>query len=409
MIGSLLRVTAFLLLSALCAATSAQTLGYNKHSIALNQDFRDFNVVILDKKLTSFDSALSNTFRISYFLRLNPSWQLNFGLSNGILNNQIERGKLVKKSFMTGVDADLVFRTDNGKLLPAKSAIAPYLTFGYNINHIKGFAKENLKPWRLSNEFGFGLAFKVAPMSSILTKIALDQQLNGDFDTHIQYRIGYKHNFLKHYKKPYDFTPDLFKKDYQPILSALDSLRMQLLMLHNRVNSLEEDLDKLDDYLVQIVYFKPDSQDTVDIVEEPQIDTEKHTASDDSEEDDSDKEDVAIVKKTSKKADIPIVESATEKSPNQPDAPTPSTKEVKSEQTDQNLQYYVVVMSSVKASIVEATFEKYNKIYPGVTKLPQKSGFTRIGIRSGTSRSQALHDLKNIKKFSEPKAWLSLE
>jgi len=395
-----LRLKSFFLL--LCCATvcklSAQNYEQSKHSFAINQDMRDFNIALLDNKFSSFDSALSNTFRVSYFLKLSPTWQFNFGISNGYLNNQIEEDKLVEKSFLTGFDLDFVFRTDNDKVFPSRSAVAPFLTFGYNLNHNKGFKDVNLSPWRLSNEYGIGCDIKLTPQSSIITHIALDQQLNGDFDTHIQYRLGYKHNFLKQ-RNQQELTPELFKKDYQPIVNALDSLRLQLLLLHSRVDKLESGLDTLDDYIVQINYQEPitPTPDNPIVKVEPNPITPQAITPK-----------TGVVKSIDESEDK--IKTVTKEIPkNIPAEPVVEKPTVTISPSASTKSYYVIVMSTKQQAIINNTLDKYSKLYPGVTALKQPNGFTRVGIKVGANRNSALSMLNQVKKFAEPNAWLSLE
>jgi len=103
----------------------------HKNGFGINQDFHDYNVRLLDNKITSFDSSLSQSLRISYNRYLGRSWSLSVGVTNGFLLNQTEENKLIRKSYLFGGDIDLMLTLNNGRFFPVDSRIAPYLSFGY--------------------------------------------------------------------------------------------------------------------------------------------------------------------------------------------------------------------------------------------------------------------------------------
>jgi hypothetical protein len=255
---------------------NAQTLG-NKHGFSINQDFHDYNVALLDNKVTSFDSALSHSMRIGYNRYLNNKWQLGVGMCNGFLMNQNEKTVFLRKSYWVGFDVDVVYKLNNGRLFKVNSPIAPYLSFGYNFNYINAFKEAGLSPFSISNEYGVGTIIRLSDRNRMFLQVALDQQLNGDFDTHIQYRIGFAQTIGVANKKDteeekildYDKDGIVDAEDNCPTLAGIaslygcpedyidkerrlsemnklkDSMSNVLAEVQNRLESLENELQEL--------------------------------------------------------------------------------------------------------------------------------------------------------------------
>lgn len=186
-----------------------------KNGFGINQDFHDYNVRLLDKKITSFDSSLSQSLRVSYSRYLSRTWGVSTGLTNGFLLNQTQENRLVRKSYIFGGDIDLIMKLNNGTFFKQDALIAPYLSFGYNINYLTAYNRLGLAPLVVSNEYGIGFNLRLGPKSMINIMGALDQQLNGDFDTHVQYRLGFAQAIGKEEeKKPEpETTPIDYDKD----------------------------------------------------------------------------------------------------------------------------------------------------------------------------------------------------
>ncbi|MFT5725783.1 MAG: hypothetical protein ACI9JN_002912, partial [Bacteroidia bacterium] len=193
-----------------------------KNGFGINQDFHDYNVRLLDNKITSFDSSLSQSIRISFNRYLGRSWDFSAGITNGFLLNQTEENKLIRKSYLFGGDLDLILKLNNGRFFPVNSKVAPYFSFGYNINYLKAYKDIGVTPMVISNEYGFGINLILGPKSKIQIGTALNQQLNGDFDTHMQYRLGFAQAIGKESKTP--VTPSkLLDYDNDGIADADDN------------------------------------------------------------------------------------------------------------------------------------------------------------------------------------------
>jgi len=49
----------------------------SKHGIAVNQNFTDYNVNLLNDKVFSFESALTHSVRLAYQRTLSRNWEIN--------------------------------------------------------------------------------------------------------------------------------------------------------------------------------------------------------------------------------------------------------------------------------------------------------------------------------------------
>ncbi|PCJ67435.1 MAG: hypothetical protein COA58_03700 [Bacteroidetes bacterium] len=161
-----------------------------KHSIGLYQNTTDYNISLLDNKLVAFDSALSHSFRVAYQRRLSRSWMLNTGLSNGFILNQNIQESFVKKAYAIGWDAAIVLKMNNGRMLKENPRVAPFLSFGYRTDYVPSLKKLDEQPWLFHNQYGAGLNIKLIDRTHIQVQVAVDQKLQGDFNTNIQYRFG---------------------------------------------------------------------------------------------------------------------------------------------------------------------------------------------------------------------------
>lgn len=161
-----------------------------KHSIGLYQNFTDYNVSLLNDKVFSFDSALSQSFRVAYIRRLSRTWMLNTGINNGFVLNQNLQETFVPKAYAVGVDLGLQFKLNNGRLMNENPLIAPFFSFTYRTDYINKLKELDESPWIFHNQYGAGFNIRMAKRTHIQTQVALDQKLGGDFNTHVQYRIG---------------------------------------------------------------------------------------------------------------------------------------------------------------------------------------------------------------------------
>ena len=246
----------------------------NRLSLHLSQNLRDYNIAILSNKYTSFDSALSQTYRAGIQYYLSRQWCLSTGLNNGFLLNQFQENKLVKKSFLTGIDIDVQFKFNNGNRIKEDAVIAPFLSFGYDISYLHQNRNFNLSPWRVSNSYGFGVNLNLSKANAVTVQTQLNQQLGGDFVTNTNYRLGYVYTFgtkkeeklkqpIKAPDRDNDGIADVDDKcpdemgfakynGCNPNAYADTNLRMAYDSLRNEVNIIKIELDSVKGALVDI-------------------------------------------------------------------------------------------------------------------------------------------------------------
>lgn len=442
------HIAIFLIFFSLSA--SAQNATW-KNGFGINQDFHDYNVQLLDNKVTSFDSSLSQSIRLSYQRYLGPTWAVNMGLSNGFLLNQTEENKLIRKSYMFGGDIDVLLTLNNGKLLPVQSRLAPYLSFGYNFNYVSAYKKLQISSLIISNEYGFGLNVRLGKDSRIQTGIALNQQLNGEFDTHMQYRLGFAQTIsrkespaIKPNEEPvfdYDHDGIVDAQDSCPTVAGIDSFYgcptapkpMDTRVadsLKQLVIALTETIDAISKDVVRLEKEKASLQDSIAnmLVPEPVIVYQPKE-----EEPEKPKEVVVAtkdpepIKKEEPKA--PVVEEVVEKPApkdtvvvakvEDPKPVTPVTKPIKEEPVkpvvtspepkSSGKSYYVIALSVKNIDVANQALSSISLDYEGVKLLPQPNGFYRVGLSAGNNKSKALELLEYAKSHGMPSAWLSYE
>jgi len=406
-----------------------------KNGFGINQDYNDYNVKLTDRKFTSFDSSLSNTIRISYGRYLNRNWEFNAGLANGFILNQKQGDHFIKKSYNLGIDFDIIFKINNGVFIPQDARIGPYLSFGYNLNYLKAFKDVGLSPYTLGNEYGVGMKIRLGSRSYINLHTALDQQLSGDFDTHMQYRIGFNQSIGKRSEesvpvpedqKDYDgdgiadiddncptivgidsnfgcpvdwVSTATFKGEQDSLLLKLDKLELEIASLLNVIDSLQSEGP-----IVQVEYAKVDStiSDKSGVGEDktiPKSDTTLTKSTD------------VVIAKTKPDDGIekdPGKQPTTKTTPVVPETAVAVIKEYY-DRSEIGVGYYVVAISTKDVSLAERIAVLLDKDYPIVKVLPQANGFYRVGIYATKTRSEAISILEYAKLHGVPSGWLTQE
>ena len=409
-----------------------------KNGFGINQDYNDYNVKLTDRKFTSFDSSLSNTIRISYGRYLNRNWEFNAGLANGFILNQKQGDHFIKKSYNLGIDFDIIFKINNGVFIQQDARIGPYLSFGYNLNYLKAFKDVGLSPYTLGNEYGVGVKIRLGSRSYLNLHTALDQQLSGDFDTHMQYRIGFNQSIGKRSeeaplvpedKKDYDgdgivdiddncptivgidsnfgcpvdwVSTATFKGEQDSLLLKLDKLELEIASLLNVIDSLQSEGP-----IVQVEYANVDSA----LSDNPVV-TEDETAA---------KKDTSLTKSTDvviakskpndwvdKDQDHPPTKKTTTEVAEVPESVDVDVKEYY-DRSEIGVGYYVVAISTKDPELAERIAVLLDKDYPIVKILPQPNGFYRVGIYSTKTRSEAISILDYAKLHGVPSGWLTQE
>lgn len=403
----------------------------NKNGFEINQDFLDYNVQILDNKVTSFDSSLSQSVRIAYNRYLSRTWELSTGINNGFLFNQTQEGQLIRKSYLLGIDADVRFKLYNGTFFKTSARIGPYFSFGYNVNYLTNYEALNLTPFAVTNEYGFGLKVALSERSKLNMSVALNQQLNGDFDTHVQYRLGYSQTIGAKPKKKPDTTPEgdydgdgiVDAEDECPTVAGIDSFSGcptdpssvqnladsffdKLDELELVVQKLKDDIAKLEqEQIVEVEYYESDLSEDRTGKTNPSVPTKP------------------IVKKVDKQDPKPVVETnkvdpdKESKSANDT-AAIASTKNSKTEpklnpedyvRRSGDKAYYVIAISTKDKELAESAAKRISADYNMVHVLPQPNGFYRVGIYATKTKAEALKVLSYAKEHGIPSGWISYE
>jgi hypothetical protein len=161
-----------------------------KHSLGIYQQFLDYNVQFSENKIFTFDSALSQSVRVAYQRRLSRTWMLNTGLTNGFILNQRLKENFTSKAYAVGADASVVFKFNNGRILKENPIVAPFLSFAYRVDYVHKLSSFGESPWLFHNQYGAGFNVRLIERTHINIQFALDQKLMGDFNSHLQYRLG---------------------------------------------------------------------------------------------------------------------------------------------------------------------------------------------------------------------------
>ena len=425
-----------------------------KNGFGINQDFHDYNVRLLDNKITSFDSSLSQSIRISYNRYLGRSWGFSAGITNGFLLNQTEENTLIRKSYLFGGDLDLILTLNNGRFLPVHSKVAPYLSFGYNFNYLSAHKTIGITPMVISNEYGFGFNVKLGPKSKIQVGAALNQQLNGDFDTHMQYRLGFSQSIGKEKEnintpsKPLDYDNDGIADvdDNCPTLPGIsakggcpeswaesganklmsDSMFAMIEALEKSISKLKTDIDVLT--LNQVVEVVCDPI-TGEIVENKNVKTPADTEENPSGFGETKDKPTIENKPVADKNDPPKDTKTT--NPNQPNTNQPdktATPQIADKnnpvsngsgdvsnpmvryKSDQEVSsYYVIAISTMDKALAERSAAMIARDYQIVKILPQPNGFYRVGIYATKTKSEAVKILDYAKGHGIPSGWIAFE
>jgi len=180
-----------------------------KNSIGVYQQFSDYNVRFSENNVFTFDSAFSQSVRVAYQRRLSRTWMLNTGITNGFILNQRLKGSFLTNAYAVGVDASVVFKLNNGRILKENPIVAPFLSFGYRADYVHKLSGLVESPWLLHNQYGAGFNIRLIERTHINIQLALDQKLLGDFNSHMQYRLGLTQSIGKWEETAPKHNPDL--------------------------------------------------------------------------------------------------------------------------------------------------------------------------------------------------------
>lgn len=380
-----------ILMSGPCGFLKAQELT-SPHAIGIHQEIHDINVHLLQGKWSSFDTALSQTLRLSYFKDLNSAWTFNTGLTGGFLHGQQRQENAVRKTWSTGFNMAIQWRANNGWLLRETSTIAPFLAFGYQIDHLPGFKELGFSPWVFRNNYGTGLNIRVGKRSIVQIQAAIAQELGGDYQTHLTYSLGFIQKIGTRHVFPFDLSYGF---------EDLDG------------DGLADRIDECPDVAGMPQYFGcpgPTPEDssavwTESAVNEPD---ERDTTSD---------SDTMVV---TTENDIQTERVPEKDSITLPIQPFPSSKDrdsikIASEPRDtliadsgiaEQKTWYVIIFSASNEAAARSVEMKAKRNFSKVMLLPQPNGYIRVAVPSGMDKHEAEILMYAIRQQGYPKAWL---
>ena len=466
-----IRYVFFILIGILLIDAYAQD-PYRKHSIGVYQNLTDYNVSILNDDIFAFDSALSQSFRVAYVRRLSRTWMLNTGIENGFILNQNLKETFIPKAYAIGADIGVQFKLNNGRLMKENSFIAPFLSFAYKTDYINKLKKFDKSPWIFHNQYGAGVNLRMGKRTYIQTQVTMGQKLGGDFNTHMEYRIGLTQSLGKTKQELLPNNPNL-DSDQDGLLDSndecpglfgnvsnngcpdttayytekvgYDSLEELALNQQNRISELELQNAKLrvggdlensreQELLIRIYNLEKEntltSSDSVKVITKIILRVDTLYKTDivyTAKGDDSAASNVELLKLRKEKEALEAQLAAEQKrSEEQEIARLEKLKlEMESKDTSDNVlagkivtpvltipldkNYYIITISSPNISTAVAWLKKMRKDFADAQILPQPNGYYRVGIYAANDRKLGLEILDKVKEQGYVPAWLSVE
>ncbi len=381
-----------------------------KRSISFQQDFHDYGISVLDGNLLNFDSTLSQTFRIGYNRMAFKSVLFSAGISNGFLwNDRLETARL-SKNFAIGLDATVIFMSNNGKIFRKDAPFSPYFSFGYQYYYINNLKKLGYKPNDISLQYGLGFNLNFRKRSTFQVQSTLNQQLGGKYNTHFIHRIGFTQVIdLSGDEGEKKVIPDVLPKDYDgdgvadindqcptiagdvaslgcpagyfeeqnKSIARLDSMEGLLLKLKTKMENLNADIAALNK-------LKGQPKPAPKIVETTKPKT-------------PDKPAISPVKPDETKKTTPTVAPKTGDDKN-------TEIEIVKEKTN---SYYIVTISALDMIYSVNEAKKIKSKYPNVKVIAQPNGFYRTAIYSGTDKQEAIKLLEIVTENGTKQAWIA--
>tara|TARA_B110000114_G_scaffold181414_1_gene218807 strand:+ start:49 stop:1248 length:1200 start_codon:yes stop_codon:yes gene_type:complete len=398
---------------------------------------------------------------------------LNTGINNGFILNQNLKETFIPKAYAIGADIGVQFKLNNGRLMKENPLIAPFLSFGYRADYINKLKEYDESPWLFHNQYGAGFNLRVAKRTHVQTQVAMDQKLGGNFNTHMQYRIGLTQSLGKTKQEVLPKNPNLDSdqdglvdsKDDCPGLFGnasnngcpdttayfakkvgYDSLEELALNQQNRIYELElqnaklriggdSDTSREQELLLRIFNLEKGnktlaSSDPVKVITKTIVRVDTVYKTDivyTAKGDDSAANDAELLKLRKEKEALEARLVADQKrSKEQQISRLEKLKlEVASKDTSDNVlardvvtpvpaipadkNYYVITISIRNIGTAEAWLEKMKKDFIDVRILPQPSGFYRVGVYAAKDKELGLEMLEKVKELGYVPAWLSVE
>ncbi|MBR9861130.1 hypothetical protein GYB22_10370 [bacterium] len=360
----------------------------HRHGFGIHQSFYDYNAQLIDGKAFALDSALSHNVRLSYQNRLNPTWELRVGLSNGFTLNQALKDVYLDKAYTLGLDLGIMMRLDNGRILKQNSRIAPYFHFAYRMDYVNKLKTFQLNPILPYNQYGAGLLLRVGDRSQIQLHISLDQQLGGSFNTLMHYGLGFTQSLGKVSTR--QATPENKSENSKDVISSdqykqmKDSLLTELLI---KTDSLRYWRDSLNNLVL--------NSDAGSI--DPLLISSLRDS---------------LAKCKSSRDTVTIVKSVTTTPGDDPKLDPPVDTDVDADpvkiSTDTvGYKYYVVALSTKKKREAVQLQEILLNNFEYVEVFKQSNGYYRVGVLAGKDLDLAMELLKEVKRLGYDPVWIS--
>ncbi len=361
--------------------------GIRNQFISLQQDFHDHGIDLLDKNLVNFDSTLTQTTRIGFNKYLGRKSFISVGASKGQMWTPNLENKFASKINTLGFDATLVLKTRALRINVRKPFLSPNFSFGYHYWHSSKIEESSRIPNYYALRYAIGLEMALKNNTSVFVWSAINQQLNGSFETHAVHSIGVsrgvqvskskvpietKQGSIKQEEKTVSDSGtdrnDLESKGLVPknqviIDSRIDSLGNVIQVLTERQQKLRSEILQLSKWL------KAKENKPKHTLIEP-------TNKEDIRSDISDSSTVYIQKP------IEMVYHKTQ-------------------------SYYVVILSVTNLNLAMAEAQKIRSNYPNVRILADPSGYYRTAIFAGSDKQIAKNIQSDLIKEGFLQAWLA--
>jgi hypothetical protein len=381
-----------------------------KHTLGLYQNFTDYNVNIIDGEGSAFDSAFSHSTRIGYQRNLSSSWMINVGLSNGFALNQTVENETIRKAYAVGFDGSIILKLNNGRLIKQDSRIGPYLSFGYQADYIAKFKDLSQSPWRSYNMYGAGLNIALSNRTHVQLQSSLNQELTGNFNTSMQYRMGITQSLGRLDSKPARVNANL-DSDGDGIADAVDQCPGKFgssktfgcpdssgIYLNNRLTDSLAHLNNLNKS--RIIGLEQDLKDLESKYKSLKSRSRK-AAPDTIYRTDSSVLKLLVELQRVNDSLIKAHDANSKKKI----TPTPKIEPIDlTLKEDQN--YYVVTISAVSKLGAEEWLETMKKEFSNATIMPQADGLYRVAVFAGKDLKYANNVLVRAKQVGYETAWL---
>lgn len=416
-----MRISRFILFTALLALAlqlSAQDPD-RKHSVGLYQSFTDYNLNLLNNEAFKFDSSFSQSARIAYQRRLSRTWMLNTGFSSGFVNNQFLKETFIGRAYIVGLDVSVLLKLNNGRIIKENPLIAPFLSFGYRSDYVKKLKTLSENPWLAHNQYGAGFNIRLAPSTHLQVQAALDQKLQGDFSTNMQYRFGVTQSLGKRKEIQSIRNDDVYsqkQKIEQDSLAELllsQSKTIEKLEIENTAlrvgNGTQDPKNKIKDRELERQLAAADLRYRNDIEECNQKLKNAKNNSDTVYVYVSENDESSSVKKYQDIKDLTVPKDEERLAEIEKQKKNGTRGETRINELAEDKNYYIITISSPNRSTADAWLIKMKKDFDDARILIQPNGYFRVGVFAAKDRDLADSILYQVKQKGYNTAWISLE